>query len=278
MYVRDCRLPTDHDGSFRLYVFGDGHIDREAFDEGRFIRFRKLLERDPHGVGFFVGDIAECRVPGVKHFNTKTLRKDYRLNMDDYVEFTKAHAVRLFQPIRAAGRPLFMGEGNHDRYLQWQGIMGAIAGAVGAQYVGGEGMVRIRSGKPGREYTTRVYMTHGHGGGRMPGSKVNGLVALRGVADADVYIAGHVHDGYTTVRGYPTVASRGALDLRVQTCAFLRAPSFLRGRLKDMVGYDGEYAFPPTDNRLFVLRWNPKQDDPERRAVVEYVDSLAAAA
>jgi len=47
--------------------------------------------------------------------------------------------------------------------------------------------------------TTVIYAHHGSKGGGTPGPKVNAMHALMGWADADIYIAGHVHDALTRV-------------------------------------------------------------------------------
>jgi len=38
-----------------------------------------------------------------------------------------------------------------------------------------------------------IYTTHGSGGGRREGGKINRLADLAGIVDADIYISGHTH-------------------------------------------------------------------------------------
>ena len=47
-----------------------------------------------------------------------------------------------------------------------------------------------------------VYATHGSGGGRKEGGKINRLADLAQIVDADVYIMGHVHTPATFRSGY----------------------------------------------------------------------------
>lgn len=46
-----------------------------------------------------------------------------------------------------------------------------------------------------RQICYKIYMTHGANSGRTEGSKVNALVRLQSVIDADIYIHSHTHQG-----------------------------------------------------------------------------------
>lgn len=258
MYLADVTVPgAPGTGRFNLYPIGDLHADRTAFQEERFKKYRHAIIDDPHSLAIFVGDAAEGRTPGAKHFNTATIRTDYLNNLESYVKHSLEHVTRLLKPITDAGRPLVILEGNHDAYMQWTGYSAMLADRCNAIYLGGEGMLRVRSGRKGATYTTRIYCTHGSGGGRQPGGKINSLVALRTVAIADIYVAGHVHDGADRVVSYPTVPAKGALKIEWEPVAFVRAPAFTIRAVQGTVGYEGKHAYGATDARLKYLAWNP---------------------
>ena len=57
-------------------------------------------------------------------------------------------------------------------------------------------LVFVRFGKSthrGRPQLYTIYVTHGTGGGRKEGGKINRLVDLSAIVDADIYLMGHTH-------------------------------------------------------------------------------------
>lgn len=260
MFLAEKRIETQHAlGKFRLYLIGDLHADRKAFQLDRFKRWRKAIINDPDSVAIFLGDAFEGRTPGQKHFNIGTLRPPFVLNMERYVDFCLGAAEQLLKPITDAGRPLFTIRGNHDSYQEWSGFSGALARRVGATYLDGAGIIRLHTGGPQgtAKYVTTVYATHGFGGGRTPGPKLNNLMSLRGVCDADIYCAAHVHDQMARVVPMLTVPAKGQLRLQRRDVAFLRAAAFLEQGMPNEGGYDQDHAYPVSDNGLVVLEVDP---------------------
>jgi hypothetical protein len=258
MFLAERKIETTQDGAFHLYPIGDLHADRKSFQAERFKRWRRAIVKDPLGVALFLGDAFEGRTPGQKHFNTGTLRKPFLLNMERYVDFCIDVGASLLKPITDAGRPLFMIRGNHDSYQQWSGFSGALARRCGATYLDGAGMIRVQTGRPGATYTTTIYATHGWGGGRTPGPKLNNMMALQGVCDADVYCAAHVHDQMARIVPRVTVPPKGELRIEMRDRAFLRAGAFLEQAMANEGGYDQDHAYPPGDNGLVMLKVNPR--------------------
>lgn len=264
MYLVDIERPANAAGTFRLYAIGDLHSDRKEFNAKRFARWREQIVSDPSAVCIFVGDAMEGRTPGMKHFDVACVRPDFLNNLDSYIKHSLAVNERLLQPIVAAGVPLVIVEGNHDRYQEYSGYAAMLADRCGAHFLGGEGFVRVRSrtpdarGKPSDPYVTVVHASHGFGGGKLPGAKVNALQQQMVWLDADVIVAGHVHDGHTRVIHRYGVNRRGRLDLTKSPVAMYRAPSFVERSLPGLVNYAGRQGYPSSDEGLVWLEINPK--------------------
>lgn len=259
MFLADCPIQTSTpSGKFRLYLIGDLHADRKAFQEERFKKWRSAIIKDPDSVAVFLGDAFEGRTPGQKHFNLGTLRTPFLLNMERYVDYCLQVGTGLLKPITEAGRPLFNIRGNHDSYQEWSGFSGALARMSGATYLDGAGMIRLRTGREGRSYTTTIYATHGWGGGRTPGPKLNSLMSLRGVCEADIYCAAHVHDQMARVVPLMTIPAKGELKLVKRSVAYLRAAAFLEQGQQGEGGYDQDQGYPASDNGLVVLEVDPQ--------------------
>ena len=69
---------------------------------------------------------------------------------------------------------------------------------IGDRYSNTSAMLFVRFGKGTKDIHERkicytVYCVHGAGGGRMEGGKVNRLLQLSSIVDADIYIHSHTH-------------------------------------------------------------------------------------
>lgn len=118
------------------------------------------------------------------------------------------HAVRLFEPIKH--KILGVVDGNHEaRTYKDSGIcLGQVIAAelgLSDKYCSEGAFIFLRFGQAhnGKRETNgsgkcrklcyTIYFTHGNGGGKKAGGKLNALEDLTGIVDADVYVAGHVH-------------------------------------------------------------------------------------
>lgn len=111
------------------------------------------------------------------------------------------HCVTIFEPIK--DKILAVLPGNHEnRVYKSDGIditeiMCAQLG-IADKYSPTTALIFIRFGNTGghnhnRRQIYTVYATHGSGGGRKEGGKVNRLADLAVIVDADIYIHAHTH-------------------------------------------------------------------------------------
>jgi predicted phosphodiesterase len=111
------------------------------------------------------------------------------------------HCVKIFEPIK--DKILAVLPGNHEnRVYRADGIdlteiMCAQLG-IPERYSPTTALLFIRFGDKGGKYHNRtqtytLYATHGSGGGRKEGGKVNRLADLASIVDADIYVHAHTH-------------------------------------------------------------------------------------
>lgn len=107
--------------------------------------------------------------------------------------------VNLFEPIK--DKIIAVVGGNHENriykqdgiditYLMCQQL------GIADRYSPTTALVYIRFGndsKHNRKMCYTLYMTHGAGGGRKEGGKINRLADLASIVDADIYLMAHVH-------------------------------------------------------------------------------------
>lgn len=276
MYLAGIDRETNAHGLLSVYAIGDTHLDLKTADHDRIKQYVAAIAKDPYSVAVFVGDLLDGRVPGRKHFDADAVRLDFLGNLKSYVNYGLEVAEDLFRPLIKAKVPLVCVSGNHDDYLEEIGLTAALVKALGgtAQYLGGEGFVRVHTGTRRKSrgstsepcwYTTKLYCAHGYGGGRRPGGKINNMQATYEWVDADVVIAGHVHDGSIRVIPAYSVQERGNLALVTKPRVMYRAPSFVRRSIAGCVTYAGKKGYPSQDEGLQYVRI-----DPLERRVVRY--------
>lgn len=260
MFLQDVLLPGAGTGTFNLYAIGDMHADRKDFNEQRFKRYIDHIAGSESPLAVFVGDALEGRIPGRKYFDADTVRIDFLGHMKSYVNYGLDVLEDYFKPLIKAKVPLVIVSGNHDDYLEEIGLSAELVRRLGgsARYLGGEGFIRVRSGKTGALRTTRVYATHGSGGGKKPGSKVNTMQGYYEWVDADVVIAGHVHDGDIRVIPSYGIPEKGTLQLVKRHRVMYRSPSFVERAIEGVVGYQGKKGYPANDEGLMYVRINPQ--------------------
>ena len=112
--------------------------------------------------------------------------------------------VMLFEPLAKKGKILCVLPGNHEnRIYKSDGIdiTALMADQLGLRdrYSPTTALLFVRFGKSsaqgmhGRKVVYCIYATHGSGGGRKEGGKINRLADLAQIVDADIYICGHTH-------------------------------------------------------------------------------------
>lgn len=109
--------------------------------------------------------------------------------------------VKLFEPIKHKILAVLPGNHEHRIYkadgLDMTELMCSQLGIVD-KYSNTTALLFIRFGKikhgnHGRRQLYTMYVTHGSGGGRKEGGKVNRLADLASIVDADIYIHAHTH-------------------------------------------------------------------------------------
>jgi predicted phosphodiesterase len=267
MHLLDIERPTNGSGTLHLYAIGDTHLDLRGSDHAKLARYLDHICRDPYSVAVFVGDLLDGRVPGRKHFDAGSVRVDFLENLKSYVNHGLDVADRLFRPLVKAKVPLVCVSGNHDDYLEEIGLTAEFVRRLGgsARYLGGEGFIRVRSGRKRRTthgdeggmYTTVIHATHGSGGGRTPGPKVNAMQRTFEWVDADVAIAGHVHDADIRIIPAYGVARSGVLELVKRPRVMYRAGSFVERATVGVDSYAGRKSYGSNDDGLLYVALNP---------------------
>ena len=157
------------------------------------------------------------------------------------------HCVKLFEPIRE--KILAVLPGNHEnRVYRSDGldITQLMCSQLGIQdrYSPTTALLFVRFGKQtgkgshhGRRQLYTIYVTHGAGGGRRPGGKVNRLEDLAGIVDADIYVHAHTHLPLVFKQSFYRVSGQNSSIALVDKLFVNTAASLDYGGYGDLQGY-----------------------------------------
>lgn len=174
--------------------------------------------------------------------------------------------VDLFKPLVERGKVLCVLKGNHEaRHYRTNGIdvtaLMCQQLGIADRYAPDTALIFIRFGRldgkqrsHGRKAAYTVYVSHGNGGGRKEGGKIQRLVDLATIVDADVYICGHSHLPASLKDGFirPCMANSSLTygkRLFVNTSAKLNYGGY---------GEVGGYKVPCIDTPIILLNGTKK--------------------
>ena len=218
------------EGDFKeivLYAIADTHWSDPNSNHKVIMNDIAYIRDTPNVFCVLNGDLMNCAIKSAISdcYNTRGLSP-----MDEL-----AKCVEVFSPI--ASKVICVVPGNHEeRHFRTNGIditrLFCQQLGIEDKYSPTVAYVFLRFGRDethnhhGRPILYTMYVTHGNGGGRKDGGKIQRLADYATVCDADIYIAGHTHLGASFKKGFirPSAANNSLTHgqhLFVNTCASL---------------------------------------------------------
>lgn len=203
-------LPSEIDG-IELVPIGDLHLGDAMSDWEHIQRLIKYVQDTPNAYAVLLGDLMDTAV-------ASSIGDTYGENLRPMEQLRQCEMI--FEPIK--DKILAVVHGNHEnRVYKTDGldltqIMCNQLG-ISDRYSATTALLFIRFGRDkshgkdpkhrDRKLCYTVYLSHGSGGGRKEGGKINRLADLAQIVDADVYICGHTHLPASFRCGYYRVSS-----------------------------------------------------------------------
>ena len=160
-----------------------------------------------------------------------------------------------------ADRILVCIDGNHDQRV-WNQVgidpVRFVCNKKKVRYRSGEAYVTIKLGSHGKSrgkimYT--LFVTHGVGGSRSAGGKLNNLMRLAEIVVADVYVQGHQHDPVIKPRVINEWSSQGNAIVQHKQVFVVTGSCLERG------GYAVAKAYPPVLTKSPVLTFSGEKKE-----------------
>ena len=236
-----CDLPYAE--QIEIHPLSDLHIGDRNCDYKSILERIEYIKNTPNCYCILDGDLMDCAI-------ASSIGDTYGASIQPMEQLK--HCVRLFEPIK--DKILAVLPGNHEnRIYKSDGldITSLMCSQLGIydRYSSTTALLFIRFGKNKRErnrphwYT--IYVTHGTGGGRKEGGKINRLVDLSTIVDADIYIMGHTHAPAIVRQSFFRVSSSNSSVAQVEKLYVNTASSLDFGGYGDLQGYKPSSKISP---------------------------------
>lgn len=183
-----CDLPYAE--TIELHPMADLHLGDPHSDYREIVARIEHIRNTPNAYCILDGDLMDAAI-------ASSIGDTYGASLQPMEQLKEC--VKLFEPIK--DKILAVLPGNHEhRIYKQDGIdmteLMCTQLGIANRYSSTTALLFIRFGKSGnhnRRQLYTAYVTHGSGGGRKEGGKVNRLADLASIVDADIYIHAHTH-------------------------------------------------------------------------------------
>lgn len=240
-----CDLPYAE--LIEVHPMADLHIGDSNSDYKLIMERIEHIKNTPNAYCILDGDLMDTAI-------CSSIGDTYGANLQPMEQLK--HCVKIFEPIK--DKILAVLPGNHEnRVFKIDGIditeiMCAQLG-IPERYSPTTALLFIRFGKGtrkashGRPMLYTAYITHGAGGGRKEGGKVNRLADLACIVDADIYIHAHTHLPVVFKNSFFRVSGSNSSVAPVEKLFVNTAASL------DYGGYGDKAGFKPASKRSPVI-------------------------
>lgn len=176
--------------------------------------------------------------------------------------------IDLFQPLADKGKILASISGNHEGEIYKRhhfNISRQICKSLKVPYAGSAAFIKLkmlRNEKSGNKKNTSsvtIFATHGYGGGRSMGAKVNKLGDLMSFLDFDIGLMGHNHTLQTSV--HTKLAMSGAGKLIKRKVLLANTGTFLHGWSDKVATYAERNCYPTEKIGVIKVIIDPETKD-----------------
>ena len=248
-----CDLP--YADTIEIHPMADLHIGDAHCDYKSVIERIEYIKNTPNAYVILDGDLMDTAI-------ASSVGDTYGATLSPMEQLKEC--VKLFEPIR--NKILAVLAGNHEnRVYRTDGIdiTQLMCSQLGLQdrYSPTTALLFVRFGEGnksthhGRRQLYTIYVTHGAGGGRKEGGKVNRLADLACIVDADCYIMGHTHLPVIMKESFYRVSGANSSVALVDKLFVNTAASLNYG------GYGDAAGFKPASKQAPVIYLNGHKRD-----------------
>ena len=249
-----CDLPYSE--QIEILPMADLHIGDSQCDYKLVLETIEYIKETPNAYCVLDGDLMDTAI-------ASSIGDTYSAQLQPMEQLK--HCVKIFEPIK--DKILAVLPGNHEnRVYKSDGlditeIMCSQLG-MAEKFSPTTALLFVRFGKGARSHGKSnarqfytIYMTHGSGGGKKEGGKINRLADLASIVDADIYIHAHTHLPAVFRESFFRVNSGNSSVSQVEKLFINCAAALNYG------GYGDKAGFKPASKKSPILYLNGLKHD-----------------
>ena len=248
MKVIKCDLPYAEE--IEIHPMSDLHIGDAQCDYKLILERIEYIKNTPNAYCILDGDLMDTAI-------ASSVGDTYGAAIQPMEQLN--HCAKLFEPIK--NKILAVLPGNHEhRIYKTDGIDTTLLMCsqlgISEKYSPTTALLFVKFGhskKHSRPMLYTMYVTHGSGGGRKEGGKVNRLADLSAIVDADIYIHGHTHLPLIFKNSYYRTSAQSMSVALVDKLFVNTAASLNYG------GYGDAQGFKPASKQSPIIYLNGTQ-------------------
>lgn len=251
-----CDLPYAE--KIEIHPMSDLHIGDANCDYKSILAKIEYIKNTPNAYCILDGDLMDTAI-------ASSIGDTYGAAIQPMEQLK--HCVKLFEPIK--DKILAVLPGNHEhRIYKTDGLditeLMCCQLGIAKRYSPTTALLFVRFGKQSGKHHNRpqlytIYVTHGSGGGRKEGGKVNRLADLASIVDADIYITGHTHLPLVFKESFYRTSGANSSVALVEKLFVNTAASL------DYGGYGDAQGFKPSSKKTPVIHLDGTKRDMEAR-------------
>lgn len=231
-----CDLPDMED--IEILALSDKHIGDPGCDYKLIQERIEYIKNTEHCYCILAGDLMDVAI-------ASSVGDTYGARIQPMEQLKQC--VKLFGPIKH--KILVVLPGNHEARVKRQdgldmtemmcaqlGIPEKYSPTTALLFVR-FGRAKVTHGRSNARQLYTIYVTHGSGGGRKEGGKINRLTDLASIVDADIYIMGHTHLPALLRTSYFRVSGSNSSVSQVDKLYLNTAAALDYGGYGDIQGY-----------------------------------------
>lgn len=262
LVTKRVRIPS-RAAHLRLTPLGDIHLGAAGCDESALKAKVAEIADDPFHYTIYMGDMIDAILPDDKRWDEKAVPRWLRRGTAAMDEFERAREI--LSPI-PADRVLGILEGNHEivtRARHYVDVTLDLARTLKIPYLGQEAIVRLLTQRGEAIQSFDIFVTHGCGGGRFPGGKINRVTSLSNFIEADIFMMGHVHEK-TAIKNVVLSMDRAG-NLAKRERVYVLTGTFLKTYQEGSNSYGARALYAPTTIGAPTIEIRPSTREVEVR-------------
>lgn len=244
-YCRTVQADLGHHEYVEIMPIADLHIGDPSLNEHLLNKVIEWVNEEPYRYTVIAGDIFNAALK-----DSVSSVYDEKMTLQVAIDYFRAFVSGFDSPDKI----LAVVRGNHDNRVIRSVSLDPVATAcefAGVTYRGPEAFINIKVGNWGCK-SSRVnylmYLTHGVGGGRKLGGKVNSVLNHGSIITADITVQGHTHTPIIV----PSCIYERSIDgtsILAREQLFVITTSFT-GR----DGYAQDFCYAPLSKKFPIIR------------------------